>query len=98
MSHAVARRHPCARPLEGVAGQQHVTDQGLDWRLPYQSYEEELLDDGGGDGAERGESEEEFAEPGGLVGVLGAAVFLQRALRLLLQLLHHGGVGQADRV
>ena len=57
-----------------------------------------MLDDGGGDGAEGGKSEEELAEPGGLVGVLGAAVFLQRALRLLLQLLDHRRVTQPDRV
>ena len=96
-SHGVAG-HRGARPLEAVPGDQHVPDQGLDGRLPHQPDEEELLDDGGGDGAEGGEAEEELAEPGGLVGVLGAAVLLQGALRLLLQLLHHGGVGQTTGI
>ena len=87
-SHGVARDRR-ARPLEAVARDKHVPDQGLNGRLPHQPDEEELLDDGGRDCAEGGEAEEQLAEPGRLVGVLGPAVLLQRALRLLLQLLYH---------
>ena len=86
------------RPLEAVSGDEHVPDEGLDGRLAHQPHEEELLYDGGGDGAEGGEAEQQLAEPGGLVGVLGAAVLLQGALRLLLKLLDHGRRCQSDGV
>ena len=90
--------HGGGRPLEGVAGEQHVADKRLDRRLADQPDEEELLYHRGGDSSEGGQAEEELAEPGGLVGVLGPAVLLQRALRLLLQLLNHWRGRQADCV
>jgi hypothetical protein len=96
-SHAVSG-HATARPLEAVARYQHVPDEGLDGRLADEPDEEELLDDGGGDGAEGGEAQQQLAEPGGLVGILGAAVLLQGALRLLLQLLDHRWRRQPDGV
>ena len=97
VSHAVAR-HRRRRPLEAWAGQQHVPYQGLDGGLADEPHEEELLDDGGGDCAEGGESEQQLSKPGWLVRVLGAAVLLQRALRLLLQLLHNARVRQATSI
>ena len=88
-------------PLEGVAidgREEHVPDEGLDGGLAHQSDEEELLYHRGGHGPEGGQSEQQLAEPGGLVGVLGPAVLLQRALRLLLQLLDHLRRRQPHRV
>ena len=81
-----------------VSCQEHVFDDGLCGHFSQESDEEELFYHRGGDSAERGKSEEQLPEPGGLVGVLSPAVLLQGALRLLLQLLHHGGVSQTDRV
>ena len=101
VSHAVSRQPRApgqGGPLEGVAREEHVPDEGLDGSLAHQSDEEELLYHRGGHGPEGGQSEQQLAEPGGLVGVLGPAVLLQRALRLLLQLLHHGRVCQTDRI
>ena len=89
--------HGGARPLE-VPGHQHVLDHRLDGNLAHEPHEEQLLDDGGGHGPEGGQSEQQLAEPGGLVGVLGPAVLLQRALRLLLQLLDHLRGRQPHRV
>ena len=89
--------HGGARPLE-VPGHQHVLDHRLDGDLAHEPHEEQLLDDGGGHGPEGGQSEQQLAEPGGLVGVLGPAVLLQRALRLLLQLLDHLRGRQPHRV
>lgn len=94
--HVAAHRR--AGPLERVAAQQHVPDEGLDGSLADEPDEEELLYDGGGHCSEGWEAEEEFTEPGGLVGVLAAAVLLQRALRLLLQLLDHRRVCEANGV
>ena len=101
VSHAVTRQPRAPGqgwPLEGVAREEHVPDEGLDGSLAHQSDEEELLYHRGGHGPEGGQSEQQLAEPGGLVGVLGPAVLLQRALRLLLQLLHHGRVRQPDGI
>ena len=89
--------HGGARPLE-VPGHQHVLDHRLDGDLAHEPHEEQLLNDGGGHGPEGGQSEQQLAEPGGLVGVLGPAVLLQRALRLLLQLLDRPRVGQTARI
>ena len=52
----------------------------------------------GGHSSQGGEAEEELAEAGGLVGVLGPAVLLQGALGLLLQLLDVVGVRKAAGV
>ena len=71
-----------------VSRQEHVFDDGLCGHFPQESDEEELFYHRGGDSAEWGKSEEELPKPGGLVGVLGPAVLLQGALRLLLQLLY----------
>ena len=78
--------------------EEQASYESLYGSLADQSDEEELFYHRGGDSAERGKSEEELPEPGGLVGVLGPAVLLQGALGLLLQLLYHGGRGQAYRV
>ena len=96
MSHVVAHRH--AGPLEGVAGEEHVPDEGLDRRLADQADKEQLFYHRGGHSSQGGEAEEELAEAGGLVGVLGPAVLLQGALRLLLQLLDVVGVRKATSV
>ena len=58
------RRRGRGGPLEGPAGEDHVPDERLDGRLPHQADEEELLDDGGGHGAQGGQAEEELAKPG----------------------------------
>lgn len=76
------------RPAETAAGQQHVPDEGLDGGLPHQAHEKQLLDDGGGDGAQGRQAQQQLPEPVGLVGVLAPHVLLQRALGLLLEALH----------
>ena len=81
-----------------ISRQEHVFDDGLCGHFSQESDEEKLFYHRGGDSAEWGKSEEELPKPGGLVGVLGPAVLLQGALGLLLQLLYHGGGGQAYRV
>ena len=81
-----------------VSREKHVFDDGLCGHFPQESDEEELFYHRGGDSAEWGKSEEELPKPGGLVGVLGPAVLLQGALRLLLQLLDHWGWRQSDGV
>ena len=104
MSHGVSGEWPRARgpgqgrPLESVPGEKHVTDEGLYRGLAHQPDEEELLYHGGGHRPQGGQPQQQLAEPGGLVGVLGPAVFLQRALRLLLQLLNGAGLCEATRV
>ena len=85
-------------PLERVPREEHVPDQGLYRGLPDQANKEQLFYHRGGDSSEGGEAEEEFAEPGGLVRVLGSAVLLQGALRLLLQLLDKARVGETTGV
>lgn len=86
------------RPVEAAAGEQHVSNEGLDGGFTYQADEEKLLDDGRGDGAQRGQPQEQFAEAAGLVGVLAPHVFLQGALRLLLQALDVRRVRQATGI
>ena len=96
MSHAVAGHR--VGPLEAVARQQHVPDEGLYGSLADQANEEELFYHRRGNSSQGGEPEQQLAEPRRLVGILTTAVLLQGALGLLLQLLHHRGVGQADGV
>ena len=87
-------------PLEALPrpGEQHVTDEGLYRGLAHQPDEEELLYHGGGHRPQGGQPQQQLAEPGGLVGVLGPAVFLQRALGLFLKLLNCPRLCEATRV
>ena len=75
-----------------VVVENHVPDEGVYGRLPHQAGEEELLHDGGGDPPQGGEPHQEATETGRLRRVVRAAVVLQGALGLLLQLLYHRGV------
>jgi hypothetical protein len=85
-------------PGEGAAAEQHVPDERLDGRLAHQPHEEELLDDRRADRAQRRQPQQQLAEARRLVGVLGAAVLLQGALRLLLQTFDVTHVRQTARV
>lgn len=80
MSHGVD-----VRPTETTAAQQHVPDERLDGCFSHQSDEEQLFDHLRADRAQRRQSEQQLAKPDGLIGILGAAVLLQGALRFLLQ-------------
>lgn len=73
------------RPVEAAAAQQHVPYERLDRRLAHQPYEEELLDHLRRDRSQRWQSQQQLAEPRRLIRVLGPAVLLQGALRLLLE-------------
>ena len=86
------------RPIETRAGEEHVADERLDWRLADEPDEEELLDDLRRDGAQGGQPEQQLAETDRLIGVLGPAVLFERALRLLLQALDVAHVRQAARI
>ena len=96
MSHAVAGHR--VGPLEAVARQQHVPDEGLYGRLADQPNEEELFYHRRGYSSQGGEPEQQLAEPCRLVGILTTAVLLQRALGLLLELLDVLGISEATRV
>lgn len=57
-----------------------------------------MLDDRGRHGAQRGQPQQQFAEAAGLVRVLAPHVFLQRALRLLLEAFDVGRIRQATGI
>jgi len=85
-------------PVEGSAAEQHVPDERVDRRLADESDEEELLDDLRRDGAQRRQPQQQLAEARRLSGVLRPHVLLERALRLLLQVLDVRRVRQTARV
>ena len=89
--------HAATRPLV-VAGHQHVLDHRLDGHLAHHPHEEELLYHGGGHRPQGGQPQQQLAEPGGLVGVVSPAVFLQRTLRLFLKALDDLRWRQSDSV
>ena len=66
-------------PLK-VPREEHVPDEGLDRRLAHEAHEEQLLYDGRRHRPEGGQSQQQFPEPRGLVGVVVPAVLLERAL------------------
>ena len=94
----VPSAHRGAGPLEGVAREEHVPDQGLDGRLADQPDKEQLLYHWGGDSPEGGQPQQKLAEPGGLVGILRPTVLLQGTLGLFLKLLDHWRGRQSDSV
>ncbi len=55
------------RPLRrGAVVEHHVPDEGVDGGLPHQAGKEELLDNHGGDTAQRGEAHQQSTEAGQL--------------------------------
>ena len=83
VSHAVTRQPRApgqGGPLEGVAREEHVPDEGLDRRLAHQTHKEELLNDGGRHRPEGGQPQQQLSKPRRLVGVVVPAVLLERAL------------------
>lgn len=72
-------------PVKTAPRQQHIPDERLNGRFTHQSNEEKLLYDGGGHHPERGESQQQLAEPRGMVRVLNPHILLQSTLRFLLK-------------
>lgn len=85
-------------PVEAASAEQHVPDQRLDRRFPDQAHEEQLLDHLGRDRPQGGQPQQQLAESRRLVRVLGPAVLLERALRLLLKRFDVSHVRQPARV
>lgn len=85
-------------PVEAAPAEQHIPDQRLDRRFPDEADEEQLLDHLGRDRSQGRQSEQQLAESRRLVRVLGPAVLLERALRLLLKGLDVRHVRQSARV
>lgn len=90
--------HGDVGPVEAGPGKEHVSNQRLDGGLAYQAHKEELLDDRGGDDAQRGEAEKEAPKSAGLVGVLVPDVLFQGTLGLLLDVLHMAQVRQPHSI
>ena len=67
-------------PVERAATEQHVTYERVDGRLADQSYEEQLLDDVRGHGAQRRQSQQQLAEPCRLSWILRPDVVLESTL------------------
>ena len=86
------------RPVKRPAAEQHVSNQSVNRRFTDEPHEEQLFDDLSGDGAQRRQSQQQLAEASRLRRILCPHVLLQRALRLLLQVLDVRRVGQAASI
>lgn len=85
-------------PVEGTSRQQHVSDQRLDGCLAHQAHEEQLGDEGGGDGTQGRQPQQQTPKALGLRRVLGPHILSEGHLGLLLQALHVRWVREATGI